>query len=152
MSWYKKAQRNLWEMSPRSKEYNDLDINTLDRMAFGFARNDIKTLSPGQLEIKWKDDLDNVIWEQKNSGKSEEEWAKSIDLTEPIDVIFEDGTFKVDDGHHRYYAAQILGLPLNVSIEIKDNPYTYAMKKAISEGKPVPPEILNEWKSYNELV
>jgi hypothetical protein len=89
MNWYKKSQLNLWEMSSRSKEYNNLDINTLDRMAFGFARGDIRTLSPGQLEIKWQDDLDNVIWEQKKSGKSEEEWAKGIDLSEPPDILRE---------------------------------------------------------------
>ena len=151
MNWYKKSQqnRNLWEISPRSKEYNDISIDELDRMAFGFSRNDITRLSPSQLQIKWKDDLDNVIFEQENSGLSKEEWAKRINLLEPIDVIYEDGVFKVDDGHHRYYAALILRVDLNVSLEIKDKPHKSAVMRALSEGKQIPSEIM---EIYNELV
>ncbi len=151
MSWYKKAQQNkkLWEISPRSKEYADISIDELDRMAFGFSRNDIKRLSPNQLNIKWKTDLDNVIYEQENSGLSKEEWAKRIDLSEPIDVIYEDGGFKVDDGYHRYYAALILGVDLNVFLEIKDKPHKSAVMRALSEGKNVPFEIM---EIYDKLV
>jgi hypothetical protein len=83
-----------------------------DRAAFGFSRDEIKTLMPGQLSVKWKDDYDNVVAKQKDSGLSKEAWAKKINLSEPIDVIYEDGKFKVDDGYHRFYAATILGKPI----------------------------------------
>ncbi len=146
MSWYKKANKQLWEIDPTSKEYNDIDIDTLDRLAFGFSEKDITRLSPRQLKIKWQDDLNNVIQEQQYSGKSKEEWARNIDLNEPIEVIFEDGVFKIDDGHHRYYATLILGIELNVSLTIKDKPHLFSVVKALSEGKPVPPEII---KFYN---
>lgn len=149
MNWYKKAQTNLWEYSPQSKEYADLDIDTIDRMAFGFSRNDIKQLHPNQLQIKWKDDIDNVIQEQRNSGKSPKDWAKSIDLSEPIDVIYEDGVFKIDDGHHRFYAAKILNKMLNVSLEIKDKPHEYAVIKALQNGKNVSPDILKYYPKLN---
>lgn len=148
MNWYKIAQINkeLWQISPASEEYANLDIDTLDRMAFGFSRNDIQKMYPENLNIKWEEDLKNVIVEQKASGLSETEWAQNINLEEPIDVIFEDGVFKIDDGHHRYYAALILGKPLNVSLEIKDNPHRYAVMKALKEGKPVPQEILKQYE------
>lgn len=143
-NWYKKSQNTqLWQMSPFSKEYANLDIDTIDRLAFGFSRNDIKQLLPNQLQIKWKDDMNAVLQEQKNSGLNPKAWANRISLSEPIDVIYENGVFKVDDGHHRYYAAKILNKPLNINLEIKDKPHQIAVIKALKEGKPVSQEIKN---------
>lgn len=99
-----------------------LPINMLDRMAFGFSPEDIKQLSPSQLSIKWKNDLENVKWELKKSGFFPVVWAQKIRLTEPIDVSYKSNKFWVEDGHHRYYAAKILNKPLNVNLEIKENP------------------------------
>ena len=149
MSWYRKANRELWEMPATGEEYANLDIDALDRMAFGFSRKDITKLSPQQLQIKWKDDLENVIYEQQQSGLDKEDWARQIDLSEPIDAVYEDGVFKVDDGHHRYYAALILGQDLNVDLTINDKPHRTAVMRALREGKQVPPEVM---KDYNELV
>ncbi len=131
-----------WQMSATSKEYADLTIGELDRAAFGFAREDITTLNPEQLGIKWRADFDDVIETQKNSGLTKKEWAETINLSEPIDVIYEGGKFLIDDGYHRYYAASILNKPLNVSLEIKDKPHKAIVEKALSEGKPVPAEVL----------
>jgi hypothetical protein len=65
-----------------------------------------------QTEINW------AISSQKASGKSEEEWAKSVDLSEPIKAtIYSDGEIKIQDGHHRYLAAKILNEPLNVELK-----------------------------------
>jgi|694.fasta_scaffold05242_3 hypothetical protein len=65
-----------------------------------------------QIEINW------AISSQKASGKSEEEWAKSVDLSEPIKAtIYSDGEIKIQDGHHRYLAAKILNEPLNVELK-----------------------------------
>jgi hypothetical protein len=97
-------------------------IEVLDRAAYGFSSDDIKTLMPNELNIKWKDDYENVIYEQMKSGLSKIDWAKKINLTEPIDVIFEKNKFYIDDGHHRFYAAKILKRPLNINLEIKQNP------------------------------
>jgi hypothetical protein len=94
----------------------------LDKAAFGFYAEEITTLDPKQLHIKWTDDLDGVKYEQNYSGKSKKEWALTIDLSEPIDVIFENGKFFIDDGHHRYYAASILKKKLNTSLIIHDRP------------------------------
>jgi hypothetical protein len=101
-----------------------LPTNMLDRLAFGFSDEDIKTLNPDQLNVKWHDDMDNVKWEQQKSGLSKVAWAKTINLSEPIDVVFEKNKFYIDDGHHRTYAAKILKQPLNVNLDIRMNPIT----------------------------
>lgn len=156
MNWFKQSQREIWQMPSDSKEYADLDIDLLDRMSFGFSENDIKRMSPKNLKIKWKEDMNNVIFEQKKSGKTKEQWAKTINLSEPIDVIFENGVFKINDGHHRYYAALILGKDLNVSLTIVDKPHRYAVEKALKEGKNVPMSVLKDYpdlmRMKNELV
>lgn len=105
-----------------------LPNNLLDKAAFGVSE-DIKQLMPDQLKIRWHDDLENVKWEIEQQGLTDEQWAKYIDLTEPIEVEywkneeegFEEG-FYISDGHHRYYAAKTLEVPLNVDLEIKVNP------------------------------
>jgi hypothetical protein len=99
-----------------------LPIDMLDRAAHGFADSDIETLMPDQLSIKWKDDLEGVKWEIKKKGWTDMQYAKSVDLSEPIDVSYENGKFFIEDGHHRYWAAKILKRPLNVNLEIKDKP------------------------------
>jgi uncharacterized protein (DUF1015 family) len=99
-----------------------LPTNMLDKAAWGFSENEITTLHPKYLKVKWKEDMKNVIWEQQNSGLTKKQWAKTINLSEPINVVFEKNNFYIDDGHHRTYAALILNKPLNVSLEIKDNP------------------------------
>jgi hypothetical protein len=94
----------------------------IDRLAYGFSENDIKTISPSKLHIKWKDDLENVKWEQEKSGLSKKLWASRINLSEPIDISFTNNKFYIEDGHHRYWAAKILNKELKVNLEIKDNP------------------------------
>lgn len=93
-----------------------IDIAILDRAAFGFSTSDLKTLHPSKLKIKWHDDLENVL--------NKIAWAKTVDLSEPIEVSYSKGKFFIEDGHHRYYAAKLLNKELNVVVEIKDNPIT----------------------------
>lgn len=108
-----------------------IPVELLDKAAHGFSEESIKTLMPSQLSVRWKDDLENVKWEIEQQGMAKEQWAKYIDLSEPIDVDywkddklgFKEG-FYIQDGHHRYYAAKILDKPLNVNLEIKINPIT----------------------------
>lgn len=104
-----------------------LSIELLDRLAHGFSEDDIKKLNPSQLNVRWKDDLENVKWEISKSKLTPKEWASKVDLSEPIDVSYWQDSdhkkgFYIEDGHHRYVAAQILKKPLNVNLEIKVNP------------------------------
>ena len=97
-------------------------IECLDRAAFGFSDEDVKTLMPNQIHIKWKTDVLNPPEKQRVSGLSKIEWAKRMDFSEPVEVSYEKGKFWLEDGHHRYYAAQILNQPLNIQLEINSNP------------------------------
>ena len=106
-----------------------ISIETLDRLAFGFSSEDIKTINPNDLKVKWKDDLENVKWEINKSGLTPKQWASKINLNEPIEVSYWGDNkhkigFYIEDGHHRYMAAKILNKPLNVNLEIKVNPIT----------------------------
>lgn len=108
-----------------------IPFDLLHQSVYGFTEKSIKQLMPQQLKIRWHDDLENVKQEIEQQGISDEHWAQYIDLSEPIDVEywknetegFSEG-FYISDGHHRYYAAKILGKPLNVNLEIKINPIT----------------------------
>lgn len=113
-----------------------ISIEALDRAAHGFSEDDIKTISPNKLKIRWKNDLENVKYEIQQSNLPPKEWAKKINLSEPIDVEYWedkemgfDKGFYIQDGHHRYLAAKILNKPLNVNLEIKINPI-----KMLSKG------------------
>jgi hypothetical protein len=99
-----------------------LPTDMLDRLAFGFSDTDITELPPSKLSIKWNADLENVKYEVAKSGLSPINWSKKIDLSEPIDVSYENKKFYIEDGHHRYYAAKTLNKPLKINLEIKTNP------------------------------
>jgi hypothetical protein len=130
------------QVSPTGKEWSEFDIDELNREAFGFTESDIKTVKPSELQIKWTDDLDQVDYEIKNSGKSPEEWARGIDTSSPIDIILEDGAFKIDDGHHRYMAAKILDKDIPTNLEIKDQPFVGLARRATERGEEVHPDIM----------
>lgn len=107
-----------------------LPDDMLDRWAFGFDESK-DTIMPNQLKIRWINDLQNVKDEIKDSGLSDIEWSKRVDLSEPIEVDywadydkkypFKEG-FYLQDGHHRYYAAKTLNKPLNMELRIEMNP------------------------------
>ena len=106
-----------------------ISIETLDRLAHGFSSEDIKTINPNDLKVKWKDDLENVKYEIKKSGLTPKQWASKINLNEPIEVSYWGDNkhkigFYIEDGHHRYMASKILNKNLNVNLEIKVNPIT----------------------------
>ena len=146
----KTSVKELHEMSPTSKEYAEMPVEDVMRKAFGFAESDIKTISPDKLEVKYSDDYDQAVTNQKNSGLSEKKWAETVDLSEPIQLSYEGGKFEIEDGHNRYLAAKILGKDLNVdAVDIKDKPHLTAVKNALAEGKTVSKDVL---KYYPELV
>lgn len=129
-----------------SKDYAELSLDDLCRDAFGFTEQDIKTIMPHDLNIKYQEDIQNPIFLQEQSGLSKEEWAKTINLSDPIQLSYEGGKFYIEDGHHRYYAALILNKPLFVdSIDFKDKPHRAIIEKALLEGKTIPHSVLMEY-------
>lgn len=122
-----KKELSKYETSEQLLRSGGLSIELLDRLAHGFSEEDIKTLKPKELKLKWLADLENVVYEIEKSGLSPEEWAKKINLSEPIDVSFlkiknKTPGFYIEDGHHRYMAAKILNKELPINLEIKINP------------------------------
>lgn len=140
-----------------------ISTDALDRAAFGFSESDIKTLQPKQLHVKWKEDWKNVQWEQEKSGLSKAQYAKKINLKEPIDVSYEKGKFFIEDGHHRVFAAATLKQPLNVNLEIKDNPikklgggmgydeFHKCVFNQVKNNKNISKETINETINKNPL-
>ena len=119
-----------------NKFNTDEELLRAGGLAFGFSDQDIKTIYPKKLKIKWLDDLENVHYEVKKSGLSPINWSKKISLKTPIDVSYEfrnnNLDFYVEDGHHRYFAAMTLNKPLNVNLEIKASPLLYIGDGTIS--------------------
>ncbi len=59
-----------------------------------------------------------TTFDQQASGLSPIEWAKTIDLSEPVQAsLFSDGSLKLSDGHHRQYAGEILGKEIPVTLQ-----------------------------------
>ena len=102
-------------------------IEALDRAAFGFCDTDIKRKRAKEIKIRWKDDRENALYQMQRSGKGPKGWARSVDLTTPVEVSYKslDGKepqFYIEDGHHRHLAATILDTELNVELSIEISP------------------------------
>lgn len=103
------------------EELESMDIDDLDRMAFGYVGDQIVQLDPDQIKLKpnWND-IENAEYKYKLWGM---DWVRSVSFEEPVEVsVNNDGVLELEDGHHRWFAAKKLGLPLKAVIEIKGKP------------------------------
>lgn len=101
-------------------ELERMDIDELDRMAFGVEGGQKVDLDPSEIHIRYHDDLDNprALFDAKEMA-----WANSVDLSEPVEVSVDDqGDFYLEDGHHRWFAAGKTGRRLKATVEIKGKP------------------------------
>ena len=98
-----------------------MDIDDLDRMAFGVAQGDTVTVLPHHLRILYPSDLANPQARFDAEGMA---WVRQVSLDEPVEVSVDDeGHFCLEDGHHRRFAAQALGLSLKARVTaIKGRP------------------------------
>lgn len=99
-----------------------MPIEILDRAAFGFQDGSILNLEPDQIKILYDGDYHNVEEEIEDSDLGPERWARKIRLSEPVEVTLRNGVFWLEDGHHRYLAAKILGKKLKCLVDIRDKP------------------------------
>jgi len=100
------------------EQLEKMDPSELDRMAFGHADGDALTISPSDIKLKYPDDLVNP---QDKFDKGGMAWAKSVNFDEPIHLsIGRNGELMLEDGHHRYFAAQKLGRKLPAVIVKSD--------------------------------
>lgn len=92
-----------------------MNIDDLDRMAFGHSTDERLQLNSSDIKIKYKDDLVNP---QDKFDKKGMGWVNSVDFSEPVKVsIGQDGKFYLENGHHRWFAANKLNKPIDVIIE-----------------------------------
>ena len=97
-----------------------MDIDDLDRMAFGVVGGQQIDLSPADIHIRYHCDLENPQALFDAQGMA---WAQSVDLSESIEVSVDDrGDFYLEDGHHRWFAAGKTGRRLKATTEIKGKP------------------------------
>lgn len=101
-------------------DLEQMEIADLDRMAFGVSGGQVVSLLPSQVNIRYWCDLENPEALFKARGM---DWARSVDLSEPIDVSVDDkGDFYLEDGHHRWFAAGKTDRKLTATLEIKGRP------------------------------
>jgi hypothetical protein len=100
-------------------ELLEMDIETLDMMAFGYTSGQVVVVNPKDITIIYTD-LENPEYRYQREG---DHWLKSVSLEEPVEVsIREDGKLSLEDGHHRWFAASKRGLMLKAIVEVKANP------------------------------
>lgn len=101
------------------EELVNMEIDELDKIAFGFTSGQIIDIKPKDIKL-YLPDIENAEYRFKNEGMK---WVRSVDLTEPVSIsIKQDGNFYLEDGHHRYFCAKKLGKSLIAEIDIKGNP------------------------------
>jgi hypothetical protein len=109
-----------------------MDIDDLDRLAFGVAGGDVVALKPEQLHIVYPDDLLNP---QARFEKEGMRWANSVDLTEPVEVsVDNDGRLCLEDGHHRWFAAKATRRTLQGRMTIKGKPIERILARQANEA------------------
>jgi hypothetical protein len=102
------------------EQLEHMDIDDLDRMAFGYYGGQIITIDPNKIKIKWHDDLENPKYKYSLWG---DKWLNSVSFDEPVEVSVNDaGELELEDGHHRWFTAKKLGKKLKAVIEIKGRP------------------------------
>lgn len=113
------------------KELEEMDINILDKIAFGYNDGDVITIDAGKVVIKYPGDLENAEECFRRGGMS---WARSVCLDDPVQVsIGEDGKMYLEDGHHRRFAAIKRGAKLSAEVEIKGNPIRFILARQRAE-------------------
>ena len=121
----KPSQSNIFSYTRSELEH--MDIDELDRMAFGVVGGQQIDLSPVDIHIRYHCDLENPQALFDAQGMA---WAQSVDLSEPIEVSVDDqGDFYLEDGHHRWFAAGKTGRRLKATVEIKGKPIEKILAK-----------------------
>jgi hypothetical protein len=118
--------RGLSKLSRSELEHYPTEV--LDREAFGFASGDTIKVPLDAIHIKYQADLEDA-----ESDVASVAMARVIfERAEPVDLALRNGQLELEDGHHRYVAARMLGKKtLKAIVDIHDNPITeiLAMRK-----------------------
>jgi hypothetical protein len=115
-----------------------LDVDTLDRWAFGVVGDQIISIAPKDLTIVHTADLENAQYQADRYPGGPKRWAKSVSLVDPIEVsVSKPGVFVLEDGHHRYLAATLSKRKLTAKIMVKGKPIEVLLQRAGKTQKSV---------------
>ena len=113
------------------RELEQLDIDQLDRWAFGVVGDEILKLDPKDITVVHSDDLANAQYQAERHPGGPKQWARGVSLTEPVDIsVTRPGEFVLEDGHHRYLAARLSGRKLPAKVAVKGKPIEELLKRA----------------------
>lgn len=92
------------------EEFKARGFEAIQKKLFGVNTGDIVKVPINQIEIIWKDDLENAEQLMREQDITEE--------TEPVEFHFDikKNKYILDDGHNRYVAARRQGIPLKGEI------------------------------------
>jgi hypothetical protein len=125
------APRRGMSSAQLRRELEQLDIDMLDRWAFGVVGDEILKLDPKDITVVHSDDLKNAEYQADRHPGGPKRWAKGVSLTEPVDVsVTRPGEFVLEDGHHRYLAARLSGRKLSAKIVVKGKPIEELLSRA----------------------
>ena len=128
-SWL--ASRRDLSTDQLRRELERVDIDKLDRWAFGVIGDEIIKLDPKQITIVHQADLDNAKHQAERYPGGPKSWGRSVSLSDPVDVsVTRPGEFVLQDGHHRYLAAKLTGRKLTATITVKGKPIEHLLKEA----------------------
>lgn len=118
------SPREIAHMSDR--EIAKLDIDVLDRAAFGVTAGDVIEIPLNEVNVKFTGDLEGAIEDVKQWPAR---WKPFIKL--PVEFVYQDGRINLNDGHHRYVMRKKLGLKTITGIVemINDSPVRALHKK-----------------------
>jgi hypothetical protein len=93
---------------------------SFDRAAFGFARDDIVEVPLEALHVRYPGNLKNAEHDVQMPAMA----RRVLRNAPPIEVSLRDGRLDIEDGHHRFVAARLLGRRVLMATvqNIHDNP------------------------------
>jgi len=102
-------------------QLEELPVEVLDEVAFGFHSGDAIRLPLSSIHIRYPGDLESASADIETRKD-----ALALRRTHgrlPVQVHLRNGLFDLEDGHHRYVAATMLGdEAIWAEVEIKDDP------------------------------
>ncbi len=122
---------NEGDLSQLSRaELERMPTDELDRAAFGFARDDVIEVPVDEIRIRYAGDLENAEYSVRTASQA----RRVLEDAPPVEVVLRGGALDLEDGHHRYVAARLLGLESLTAVvrDIDDNP----INAILSEHEP----------------
>jgi hypothetical protein len=117
-------------------ELERINTEILDRAAFGFVRDDVIEVPLEKLHVRYAGDLEGAEDDVRTPAMARRVLSKAP----PIAVSLRNGRLDIEDGHHRFVAARILGRSTLLAVvqEIHDNPIDAILKRrsVLHESRP----------------